>query len=81
MFNPKYRTLLTTKCFPEDGVVGLGKQLISIVHFIKKYLISHVWYGADIEAIGKEIKKPNLSDIHPNKIGSDIPKKVEESAA
>lgn len=71
MFNPKYRILLTRKCFPKDEVIGLGTQLISIVENIKSYLLPHIWYGADVEAIGKGAKKYNLNNTQLGVIGSD----------
>ena len=52
MFNPKYRILITSNCFPEDAVIGLGIQLISILNFVKNYIPPHIWYAADVEAVG-----------------------------
>ncbi len=72
MFNPKYRILLTSKCFTRDKVVCLGTQLISIVNSIKDYLPQHVWYGADVEAVGKSARKHNINDIQLNVIGTDL---------
>jgi len=72
MFKPKYRILLTSKCFPQDEVIGLGTQLISIVNSIKDCLSPHIWYGADVEAIGKNAMKQNLNDIQLSLIGSDL---------
>ncbi len=72
MFNPKYRVLLMSKCFPRDKVVCLGTQLISIIDSIKGFLPQHIWYGADIEAVGKGAKKYNLQNIQPNVIGNDL---------
>lgn len=72
MFSPKYRLLITSKYFPEDGVIGLGTQLISIVNTIKTFLIPHLWYGADVEAVGKSKKKTSLNNIQPSKIGTDL---------
>ena len=72
MFSPRYRVLLTSKCFPQDKVVCLGTQLISIVNFIKEVLPSHMWYGADVEAIGKGMKKYNIDNIQLNVIGADL---------
>lgn len=71
MFNPKYRILLTRSFFPSDKVVGLGTQLISIVNSIKNFLPQHVWYGADVQAVGKGARKYNLNDIQLNLIGND----------
>ena len=72
MFNPKYRILLTSKYFPKDGVIGLGTQLISIVNSIKKYFGPHLWYGADVEAVGKSAGKYGLNNIQLNVIGDDL---------
>ena len=72
MFNPKYRILLTSKYFPEDGVVGLGTQLISIINSIENYLTPHLWYGADVEAVGKGARKHGLNNIQLSKIGNDL---------
>jgi hypothetical protein len=71
MFNPKYRILLLRKCFSRDKVVCLGTQLISIVKSIKDFLPQNVWYGADIDAVGKGARKYNLNGIKLNVIGSD----------
>jgi hypothetical protein len=72
MFNPKYRILITSKCFPEDGVVGLGTQLISILNSVKNYLAPHIWCAADVEAVGKNAEKQNLSSIQITLIGNDL---------
>jgi hypothetical protein len=74
MFNPKYQVLLTSKCFPQDKVVGLGSQLISIVNFIKDSLPPHIWYGANIDAVGVGARKYNTNSnkFQPNLIGSDL---------
>lgn len=72
MFNPKYRILIKSKCFPEDGVIGLGSQLISIVENIKTYMLPHVWYGADVEAVGIAARKYGLNHFQVSKIGSDL---------
>jgi hypothetical protein len=61
-----------SKCFPQDMVVCLGKQLISIVNSIKDFLPQHVWYGADIDAVGKGARKYNLNSIQLNLIGTDF---------
>jgi hypothetical protein len=72
MFDPKYRILLTSKCFPGDKVVCLGTQLISIVKLVGDLLPQHVWYGADIEAVGHGARKRNFSSLQPNLIGTDL---------
>ncbi len=71
MFNPKYRVLVTSKCFPHDKVICLGSQLISIVNFIKDMLPKHFWYGADINAVGKDAMRFNVNDVRLNIIGTD----------
>jgi hypothetical protein len=71
MFNPKCRILLMSKAFPRDKVVCLGTQLISIVNSIKGFLPQHIWYGADVEAVGKNVKKHKLNGIRLNIIGTD----------
>lgn len=72
MFNPKYRILITSKCFPEDGVIGLGTQLIAILNFVRNYIPSHIWYAADVEAVGINAEKQNLSNIQIAMIGTDL---------
>ena len=72
MFKPKYRILITSKCFPQDEVICLGSQLISIVTSIKNDLSPHIWYGADVDAVGKGAKKYNLNKIQLSLIGSDL---------
>lgn len=72
MFNPKYRILINSKCFPEDGVVGLGSQLISILGSIKNYLSPHIWYASDIEAVCVNVEKQKFSNIQISLIGSDF---------
>lgn len=71
MFNPKYRILLTSECFPHDNVVCLGTQLILIISLVKDLLPQHMWYGADVDAVGRGIKKYNLKNIQPKLIGND----------
>ena len=72
MFNPKYRILITSKCFPEDGVIGLGTQLISILDFVKNYIPPHIWYAADVEVVGINAEKQNFSNIQIAPIGTDV---------
>lgn len=72
MFSPKYRIMLTSKYFQEDGIIGLGAQLISIINSIKKYLMPHLWYGSDVEAVGKGARKYSLNNIQLNRIGTDL---------
>ena len=71
MFNPRYRILIKNKHFPRDKVICLGVQLISIVNSMSEFLPRHIWYGADVEAVGKCAMKHNLNDIKLNLIGSD----------
>lgn len=72
MFNPKYRILLTNKCFPGDTVVCLGIQLISILNVLQTFLPKHTWYGTDVDAVGKNATKLNINDIQLNFIGTDL---------
>lgn len=72
MFTPKYRILITTQQFPEDQCICLGMQMISIINSIKEYLPSHMWYGADVQAVGKNVSKYSLNNVQPNRIGSDV---------
>ncbi|MBI2742617.1 MAG: hypothetical protein HYX48_01720 [Chlamydiales bacterium] len=71
MFTPKYRVLLTSKCFLGDKVVCLGTQLVLIINSLKGFLPQHTWYGADVDAVGKGAKKYNLNDSQLNPIGAD----------
>lgn len=72
MFNPKYRILITSKCFPEDEVIGLGTQLISILNFVKNYIPPHIWYAADVEAVGINAEKQSFSNIQITPLGTDF---------
>lgn len=72
MFNPKYRVLLTKKCFPKDAVICRGAQLVSIVNSFKDFLPRHIWYGADVSAMGKGAMKHQLNAIQLNTIGNDL---------
>jgi hypothetical protein len=72
MFNPKYRILLTSKYFPEDKVIGLGKQLISIINSLKSYVDPNLWYGTDVEAVGKGVRRRNLNTMQLRYIGADL---------
>lgn len=72
MFNPKHRVLLTSKCFPTDKAICLGTQLISIVNALKDFLPKHIWYGADVDAVGKGTVNTNVNDIQINLIGTDL---------
>lgn len=76
MFNPKYRISITSKSFPLDNFICLGSQLVAIINFIENFLPPHVWYGADIEAVGKGVGKYNLKGIQLREIG-DTPKMIE----
>ncbi len=72
MFIPKYRLRLTKKSFPNDDVACLGTQLISIIDFLKDFLPKHVWYGADIDAVGKVSIKVELKRSQLSLIGTDF---------
>jgi hypothetical protein len=72
VFNPKYRILLTSKCFPGDTVVCLGTQLISIINALHTFLPKHTWYGTDVDAVGKNAMKLGRNDFRLNLIGSDL---------
>lgn len=72
MFNPSYKIVLMPKCFPEDNVICLGSQLITIVNVLKDFLPDHEWYGADVDAVGKDINKIDLKSFRLNYIGSDF---------
>jgi len=72
MFNPRYRILITSKCFPGHGIICLGAQLISIINSIESYVIPHLWYGADVEAVGKGARKHGLNNIQLREIGTDL---------
>lgn len=72
MFKPKYRIIITSKCFPKEKFICLGIQLISIINSIKNILPNHVWYGADVEAVGKGARKYNIKGIQLNVIGNDL---------
>ena len=72
MFNPKYQVLITSNCFPRDKVVCLGTKLISFVNFIKNFLPRHIWYGADVDAVGKGAMKLILNNIQLKIIGTDL---------
>ncbi len=71
MFNPKYRVLLTSKCFPENKFICLGRQLISLINLLGNFLPNHTWYGADVDAIGKGAMKHNLNNPQLSMIGTD----------
>jgi hypothetical protein len=72
MFNPKFRVTVTSDSFPQDEVICLGTQLISIIISIKNVLPEHIWYGADVDAFGKSRIKYNLNDTQLNIIGTDL---------
>lgn len=72
MFNPKYRVLLTAKCFPEEKFVCLGTQVILLVDFLKDFLPYHMWYGADVDAVGKNATRIDVNNVQLNLIGTDV---------
>lgn len=71
MFNPKYRLLITKKCFPSDQCICLGSQLISIVNLLKKVLPIHIWYGANVNATGEGANELDINGLQLNLIGTD----------
>ncbi|MBA3814966.1 MAG: hypothetical protein H0X29_00280 [Parachlamydiaceae bacterium] len=60
-----------SKCFPSDKVICLGTQLILIIKTLKEFLAPHIWYGADIEAVGIGAMKNDLNNIQLNPTGTD----------
>jgi hypothetical protein len=60
------------KCFPEDTAVCLGDQLISIIQSLKDCLPSHIWYGADVDAVGENATNPDLQGFQLKPIGTDL---------
>lgn len=72
MFNPKYRVLIKSECFPKDNVICLGTQLIDIIKFINNFLPSHIWYSADIEALESKINLNKFKGFRLKRIGSDF---------
>ncbi len=72
MFIPKYRILIFAKSFPKDNVICLGSQLISIVNTLKKFLPHHEWYGADVNAVGKDAMNTSVNGIQLSIIGDDL---------
>lgn len=71
MFDPKYRLLIPPESFPEDQCICLGSQLISVIDVLKKILPAHMWYGADVQSVGKKRVNLNLSGFQLKSIGSD----------
>jgi hypothetical protein len=72
MFNPKYRILIRSKCFPEDEVIGLGMQMVSIINFVKNQIPSHIWYAGDVDAVWINAQKETFSNIQLTRIGTDL---------
>ena len=71
MFKPNFKLILDKDFFCPDKVVCLGSQMISIINFLKHILEPHTWYGADIDAFGKGVKKFTLDPKYIKKIGTD----------
>lgn len=71
MFSPRYRLIIKKESFPKDQTICLGSQLITIVEFLKNILPSHIWYGANIEAVGAAASMYDLEDHTLKKIGDD----------
>lgn len=71
MFAPKYRLLIPSESFPKDQCICLGSQLILIINVLKKILPAHIWYGADVQAMGKGVVDLNISGSQLKPIGSD----------
>lgn len=71
MFNPRYRLLISCKSFPADQFICLGSQLIFIVNLLKNILPAHVWYGADVDAVGEGAKELDINGFRLNLVGTD----------
>jgi hypothetical protein len=72
MFQPNYRIPITVQSFPKDNGICLGTQLSSIVQFIKNYLPDHLWYAADVDAIGKHANIEAFKNYKPSLVGNDL---------
>jgi len=72
MFSPRYRILITGECFPQDNAIGLGRQLISIIHTVSNFVPEHLWYGADVDAVGENAMNHTLNNIQLSQIGTDL---------
>lgn len=70
MFEPKYLIRLDKKAFSHDQVVCLGSQLKSIVKNLSGLIESHVWFGADVDAISPMPKKLGVDSVQLRKIGA-----------
>jgi hypothetical protein len=51
MFEPKQLIQLDKKPFSHDQAVCLGSQLKSIVQTLSQLIESHIWFGADVDAL------------------------------
>lgn len=69
MFEPKYLIRLTNKAFSHDQVVCTGSQLKSIVKNLSELIGSHVWFGADVDAISPIPQKLGIDSFELRKIG------------
>lgn len=69
MFEPKYLIRLDKKVFSHDQVVCLGSQLKSIIKNLSELIESHVWFGADVDAISPIPEKLGINSFQLRKIG------------
>ena len=69
MFKPKYLVQLDKKAFSNDQVVCLDSQLESIIKNLSELIESHVWFGADVDAISPIPKKFGIDSFQLRKIG------------
>lgn len=69
LFNPKYRILLTNKCFPRDSFVCLGSQLKSVIQKLSELIESHIWFCADVDALSPMPEKLGIDTFRLKKIG------------
>lgn len=70
MFKPKFHLILSTEHFYPSKAICLGSQMISLIDFLETRLPSHIWYSADIDAMGQAAKKYNLQSGIIKKIGT-----------
>lgn len=71
LFNPKYRILLTNKCFPRDNFICLGSQLKSIIEKLSELIEPHIWFCADVDALSPMPEKLGIDSFGLKKIGDD----------
>lgn len=70
MFKPKFHLILRADHFYPSTLVCLGSQMISLIDFLEFKLPSHIWYSADIDAMGEVIEKYDLQSRIIKKIGT-----------